>query len=309
MSDLTKNLDHVDNTEEFEVLEEAALPKVDEFKRFVRVFFRRKIVTFSFCLLIIIVLVAVFADFVAPHGFNEHNLRYTLQPPSAEFLLGTDGLGRCLLSRIIYGSRIALLVGIAAVAIAATIGTVIGLIAGFSEGIVGGFIMRVTDAVISIPPLVLMLLIATIIGAGVPGVIIAVGVATFPGYVRLIYGQVLTVKQNDYITASRAMGDTKARIIFKHILPNCISPLIVMMTMMIGTSIMIEAGLSFLGIGIVPPTPAWGSMTRDGYQHLASMPLLSIAPGIAIVILVFACNMVGDGIRDALDPKLRGSLD
>ena len=149
MSDIPKNLD---STDDFEVLEEAALPKINELKRFVRVFFRRKIVAFSFCLLVIIVVVAVFADLVAPHGYNVHNLRYTLQPPSAEFILGTDGLGRCLFSRIIHGSRIALLVGIAAVAIAATIGTVIGLVAGFSEGILSGLIMRATDAIISIPP-------------------------------------------------------------------------------------------------------------------------------------------------------------
>jgi len=306
MSEITKIPEH---TDEFEVLEEAPLPKVNEFKRFVRVFFRRKIVAFSFGLLVIIVFVALFADFIAPFGANEQNLHNSLAYPCSEHWLGTDGLGRCLLSRIIHGSRIALMVGLAAVLIAATIGTIIGLIAGFSEGIIGGLIMRATDALISIPPLVLMLIISTILGAGVPGVIIAVGIAMFPGYVRLMYGQVLTVKQNDYIMASRAMGDKKARIVFRHILPNCLSPLIVMMTMMIGTAIMIEAGLSFLGIGITPPTPAWGSMARDGYQHLASRPLLAIAPGVAIVVLVFACNMVGDGIRDALDPKLRGSLD
>jgi len=306
MSDITNNSE---NFEEFDLVEEHQLPKVNEFKRFVRVFFRRKIVLVSFCVIVLILLVALFADFVAPQGPNDQNLANTLAQPSAQYLLGTDALGRCLLSRIIHGSRIALLVGVATVLIAASIGTVIGLAAGFSGKYAEGVIMRGTDAVISMPPLILMLLIASILGQGVLGAIVAVGLAMFPGYIRLVYGQVLTVKQNDYIMASRAMGDKKTRIARRHIFPNIVSPLIVMMTMSMGTSIMAEAGLSFLGLGISPPTPAWGSMTRDGYQHLSTRPLLAIAPGIAIVILVFAYNMVGDGIRDALDPKLRGSLD
>jgi len=295
--------------EKLELIRDAELPKVNEFKRFFRVFFRRKIVVVSFCIIIIILVVAIFADFFAPYGPNDQNLMNSLAEPSMQHLLGTDALGRCLLSRIIHGSRIALLVGVATVFIAASIGTVIGLVAGFSGGIVEGLIMRGTDALISIPTLILLLLIASVLGQGVLGAIIAVGLAMFPGYIRLVYGQVLSVKQNDYIMASIAMGDKKARIALQHIFPNIVSPLIVLMTMSMGTAIMAEAGLSFLGLGIAPPTPAWGGMTRDGYQHLATRPLLAIAPGIAIVILVFAYNMVGDGIRDALDPKLRGSLD
>ena len=232
-----------------------------------------------------------------------------LAAPNSSYWLGTDALGRCLLSRIIHGSRIALLVGVATVFIGASIGTTIGLIAGYSGGYIEGLIMRGTDAMISMPPLILLLLIAAVLGSGVWGTIVAVGITMFPGYIRLVYGQVLTVKQNDYIMASRAMGDKKSRILIRHIFPNILSPLIVTMTMTMGGSILAESGLSYLGLGISPPTPAWGSMTRDGYQHLMTRPLLSIAPGIAIVILVFAYNMVGDGIRDALDPKLRGSLD
>jgi len=289
--------------------EDAPLPKINETKRFLRVFFRRKIVAVSFCIVVLILFIAAFADFVAPYAPNDQNLLNVLQPPCSTHWLGTDGLGRDLLSRIIHGTRIALLVGVATTIIAAAIGSIIGLIAGFAEGPLEGLIMRATDAWISIPPLILMLLIASILGSGVFGTIIAVGFTMFPGYIRLIYGQVMTVKQNDYIMASRAMGDSKVRIAIVHILPNCVSPLIVMMTMMMGTSILLEAGLSFLGLGIAPPAPAWGSMTRDGYVHLARAPLLSIAPGIAIMILVFAYNMVGDGIRDALDPKLRGTLD
>jgi len=310
-SDMSNNQDIMGQDQDvpFEVLEEPPLPKINEFRRFLRVFFRRKIVAVGFIMVVLILFVAIFAEFVAPFPPNQQNLMYTLQPPSSTHLLGTDALGRDLLSRIIHGTRIALLVGVATVFIAASIGTTIGLIAGFLGGVVDDIIMRATDAMIAIPPLILMLLIAAVLGQGLTGVIVAVGFTMFPGYIRLIYGQVMTVKQNDYVMASRAMGDSKTRIILRHVLPNCISPLIVMMTMMMGASIMAEAGLSFLGLGISPPTPAWGSMTRDGYQHLANRPLLAIAPGIAIVILVFAYNMVGDGIRDALDPKLRGALD
>jgi len=293
----------------FELLEDPPLPKVSEFKRFVRVFFSRKIVAISFVVVILILLMAAFADYVAPYGSNEQDLLNVLAPPSREHWLGTDPIGRDLLSRIIYGSRIALLVGVATTFIAAFIGTAIGLVAGFIEGPIEGIIMRAVDAWISIPPLILMLIIAGILGSGLFGTIIAVGLTMFPGYIRLIYGQVLTVKQNDYVLASRAMGDSKTRIAIRHILPNCVSPLIVMMTMMMGSSILMEAGLSYLGLGIRPPTPAWGSMTRDGYLYLGRAPLLSIAPGIAVVILVFAYNMVGDGLRDALDPRLRGTLD
>ena len=256
----------------------------------------------------VVLLTAALADLIAPYDANEQNLYNVLAEPSAEHLLGTDALGRDLLSRIIHGSRIALLVGVCTVLISASIGTLIGLIAGFSEGPVQSIIMRATDAIIAIPALILQLLIANILKSGVFGVVFAVGLTLFPGYIRLINGQVLSLKQNDYILASRSMGDTRRHIVARHILPNCISPLIVMMTMMMGASIMAEAGLSFLGLGITPPTPAWGGMCRDGYQYLMTRPLLSIAPGAAIMVLVFAFNMVGDGIRDALDPKLRGSL-
>jgi ABC-type dipeptide/oligopeptide/nickel transport system permease subunit len=297
-----------DFSDGFEVLDEQLLPPVNEFKRFVRVFFRRKIVLVGFVLVLVVLFAAAFANLIAPYNPNEQDLYNVLAEPSSAHLLGTDALGRDLLSRIIFGSRIALLVGVCTVLISATIGTAIGLIAGFSDGILQSVIMRLTDALIAIPALILQLLIANVLKSGVTGVVFAVGLTLFPGYIRLINGQVLSLKQNDYVMASRSMGDRKAHILLRHILPNCLSPLIVMMTMMMGASIMAEAGLSFLGLGITPPTPAWGSMCRDGYQYLMSRPLLSIAPGFAIMILVLAFNMVGDGIRDALDPKLRGSL-
>ena len=293
----------------FKVLEEPPLPPVNEFRRFCRVFFRRKIVVVGFVIMVVSILCAIFADFVAPYGPNEINFFNSLAPPSAANLLGTDVLGRCVLSRIIHGSRIALQVGVISVLLSSSVGALIGLVAGFAEGAVQSVIMRITDAIMAIPPLILQLLISTILGMGVYGVVIAISITLFPGYIRLICGQVLSVKQNDYILAERSMNSSRARIMFKHLLPNCISPLIVQMTMMMGIAILSEAALSFLNLGIAPPTPAWGSMAFDGYQYLMTNPLLSIVPGFAIMVVVFSFNMVGDGLRDALDPRMRGTMN
>ena len=295
--------------DDFKVLDDALLPPVNEFKRFFRVFFTRRIIIFASILLIMIILMAIFADVVAPYDPYEQNLRNVRALPSSDHLLGTDALGRDLLSRIIHGSRVAILVGIFTVLVAASIGTTIGLVAGFSGGIVQTLIMRTTDALMAIPNLILSILVIGTLKAGVPSVILAIALGMFPGYIRMVNGQVMSVKQNDYVMAERAMGASWGRITFRHILPNCMSPLIVMMTMMLGSSIMAEAGLSYLGLGITPPTAAWGSMCHDGYKYLLDRPLLSIAPGFAIMMLVFSVNMVGDGLRDALDPRLRGTLN
>jgi ABC-type dipeptide/oligopeptide/nickel transport system permease subunit len=298
--------------EDFEILNDELLPPVNEFRRFVRVFFRRKVVIVGFSLVALIALVAIFADVLAPYDPYAQDLRNVMALPNGLHLLGTDALGRDLLSRIMHGTRIALLVGVLTVVISAAIGVVIGLAAGFARSKVQTVIMRFTDGIMAIPSLILQLLLANLLKSivgGMVSVVIALGLTMFPGYIRMVNAQVLTLKQNDYVLAGRVIGDKKTRIVLRHILPNTISPLIVMMTMMMGASIMAEAGLSFLGLGIAPPAAAWGQMCRDGYQYLMTRPLLSIAPGFAIMILVFAYNMVGDGLRDALDPRLRGSLD
>ncbi len=294
---------------EFRVLDEQLLPPVNEFKRFWRVFFKRKVVLIGFIVVLLFVFAAFFAKWVAPYDPNEADYYAVMTQPDAHHLLGTDTLGRDLLSRIIYGTQIALEVGLITVIISAAIGTVIGLVAGYATGAVQAIIMRITDAIMAIPSLILQLLISQVVGHGTFGVVVAISLTLFPGYIRLICGQVQSIKQNDYVQAERCMGATKSRILFKHILPNCVSPLIVQMTMMMGVAILSEAALSFLGLGITPPTPAWGSMCYDGYQYLMTNPLLSIAPGLAIMLLVLSFNMVGDGLRDALDPRLRGSLN
>jgi peptide/nickel transport system permease protein len=277
-------------------------------KRFVRVFLGRKLVIFGVVVIGILLIAAIFAPLISPYNPNEQNLRELTASPSWSHPLGTDTLGRDTLSRIIFGSRASLIVGLVAVGIAASIGMTLGLIAGYFGGLVSAVIMRTMDALMAIPMILLAVTISALLGGGLQNVVIAIGVSLIPAYARLMCGQVLTVKQNDYIVASNSIGTSNIRIMLTHIVPNCLPPLIVLITMQLGLAILSEASLSFLGIGIKPPDAAWGSMVSEGYKFLLKAPILSIAPGLAIMLVVFAFNMVGDGLRDALDPKLRGTL-
>jgi peptide/nickel transport system permease protein len=285
-----------------------APPRVSEFHRFRRVFFSRKIVVFGLIIITILIITAIFAPLIAPYDPYKQNLSQSLLKPCREHLLGTDSLGRDTLSRIIYGSRTSLTVGVIAVGIAATVGMTLGLIAGYYGGITYALIMRLMDALMSLPMIALALVIASILGGGLRNVMIALGIGLIPGYARVMCGQVLSVRENDYIMASRSLGASNRRIMLRHILPNCLPSFIVLMTMMMGLTILAEAGLSFLGIGVEPPGAAWGAMVTDGYRYLLTNPVLSFAPGLAVMIVVFAFNMVGDGLRDALDPRLKGTL-
>jgi peptide/nickel transport system permease protein len=190
----------------------------------------------------------------------------------------------------------------------AAVGLTLGLLAGYFGGILNNVIMRIVDALMSFPMILFALAIASLLGGGLRNIVIALGVGLIPVYARLMCGQVLSVKENDYVMAAKSIGSTHGRIIMSHILLNCLPPLIVLVTLMMGSTILAEAGLSFLGVGIRPPEAAWGSMINDGYQRLRTYPMLSFAPGVAIMLVVFAFNMVGDGLRDALDPRLRGTL-
>jgi ABC-type dipeptide/oligopeptide/nickel transport system permease subunit len=200
------------------------------------------------------------------------------------------------------------MVGIVALGIAAIVGITMGLLAGYFGGWVYTVIMRFVDSLMCFPMILLALVIASLLGGGMRNVMIALGIAMLPGYARLMCGQVLSVKENDYVLAALSEGAGNLRIMLNHVLPNCFPPLIVLMTMQIGAAILAEAGLSFLGIGIEPPAAAWGLMVNDGRIYLMTNPVLSFAPGMAIMLVVFAFNMVGDGLRDALDPRLRGIL-
>jgi ABC-type dipeptide/oligopeptide/nickel transport system permease subunit len=287
---------------------EEAPPRVSGFNRFRRVFLSRGVVVFGLIIIIGIIITAIFAPFIAPYDPYKQNLHNVLAKPSVEHLLGTDSVGRDTLSRIIYGSRTSLIVGFVALTMAAGIGMSLGLIAGFFGGITYAIIMRVMDALMSFPMILLALMIASLLGMGISNIVIALGIGMIAPYARLMCGQALAVKQNDYVTAARSIGASSLRIMVRHVAVNCFPPLIVMMTMQLGVVVLAEAGLSFLGVGIRPPGAAWGAMVSEGYRYLLSNPVLSFAPGVAIMLLVFAFNMVGDGLRDALDPRLRSIL-
>jgi ABC-type dipeptide/oligopeptide/nickel transport system permease subunit len=285
-----------------------APPRVSEWRRFWRVFLQRRIVLFGLVILFILVFTAIFANVLAPHDPYVGVLADSLEQPSKTYLLGTDIQGRDTLSRLIFGTRTALMVGFVTVITAAVIGFALGLIAGYFGGIPSMIIMRIMDALMGFPMLILAMLLAAVLGGGIQNVIIALSIATLPGYARVMNGLTLSIRENDYIMAERSMGARNLRIMLGHILPNALPPMIVLITLQLGGIIMAEAALSFLGIGIKPPGAAWGAMVNDGYKYLSTNPVLSFAPGIAIMLVVFAFNMVGDGLRDALDPRLRGIL-
>jgi peptide/nickel transport system permease protein len=287
---------------------EEATPRISEMRRFAVVFLRRKLVIAGLVIISILVITAIFAPLLAPYDPYKQDISQALRQPSEAHLLGTDVVGRDTLSRVIYGSRTSLIIGIIAITIAASIGMAMGLMAAYFGGVTNALIMRFVDALMSFPMLIFALVLASMLGSGLKNVILALGVGMVSGYARLMCGQALSVKQNEYITAARSMGASNLRIMLVHILTNCFPPLIVLITMMMGTCILAEAGLSFLGLGITPPGAAWGAMVNEGYKYLLTNPVLSFAPGVAIMLTVFAFNMVGDGLRDALDPRLRGSI-
>ena len=285
-----------------------APPRVTEWQRFRRVFFGRKIVVFGTVVIAILVIAGVFAPWLAPYDPVKISLTERLQGPSWAHWLGTDNFGRDTLSRLIYGARTSLFVGLTSVGLASVVGMVLGGMAAYYGGWFGAVVMRLMDALMALPVVVLALVVAALLGGGLWNVIFALSVSQVPEYARLMAGQVRSVKENDYITAVRSLGAKDRRIMFGHLFPNSFAPLIVQFTLQVGSTILGEAILSFLGIGITPPTAAWGAMISDARDYLLHQPIMSIVPGLAIMLTVFAFNMVGDGLRDALDPRLRGRL-
>jgi peptide/nickel transport system permease protein len=283
-------------------------PRVTEWLRLRRVFFSRGVVVFGLVVLVSFLLAAIFAEWLAPYNPYQQEMGNALKPISGQHLLGTDQFGRDTLSRLIYGSRTALMVGFISVSLAALMGITLGVIAGYFGKLTGMMIMRLIDTMMPFPLILLALLIAALLGGGMKNLILALAVATTAPYARIMYAQTLSIKENDYILALRSMRASHFRIIFNHILPNAFPAIMVLMTLQLGQLILTEASLSFLGIGIEPPHAAWGSMVNDGYRFLLTNPVLSITPGICIMVVVFAFNMVGDGLTDALNPRLRGIL-
>jgi len=270
-----------------------------------RVLLRTRLLPLGLLIVFGIVLLALTADILTPYDPNEQHYAYVLKPPSGDFPLGTDDLGRDVYSRIAYGSRISLEVGVIAVSIGVILGTLVGLSAGYYGGLVEDVLMRTMDALRAFPALVLALSINAVLGPGIGNVMIAVGVVSVPTFARLAHGQVLSIREREYITAARVTGVGAWRIMLAHILPNIASPIIVQASLGAAFAILAEAALSFLGLGVRPPTPSWGSLLRTGYQYLNAAPWLALAPGAAIFLAVLAFNLVGDGLRQALDPRLK----
>jgi peptide/nickel transport system permease protein len=250
------------------------------------------------------VLVAVLAKFLAPHSPVEI-FPAPMSPPSGEFLLGTDYLGRCLLSRIIYGAQVSLGVATSSVAISLVLGILLGLLAGYYEGAVGGVILRGMDILLSFPLVILALGIIAMLGPSMTNLILTIGVVYTPTFVRLVNGSVLSVKRNEYVVAARALGSRDARVLALHILPNIVAPIIVQASLTFSTAILVESALSFLGMGTQPPTPSWGAMISESRTMMELAPWTVIYPGLALSVTVIGLNLLGDGLRDSFDQFLK----
>lgn len=295
-------------TEKKQAQKERKAYRAKKRKLFFKTLFSRKIVLVSAVVVLLIILVAIFADFLMPYNPNQISIPERNQGMSAAHWLGTDEYGRDLLSRVIAGSRVSLIVGLLAVIIACVIGTTLGMIAGYFGGIVDDIINRTSEAVRVIPQIVFAIALCAVFGGGILNLAIVLGISNTTVYIRMMRSQVLSIKERDYIMAGKLQGNSNFRLMFHHILPNSISPIIVTMTQQVGNTILSEAGLSFLGLGISKPTATWGALVNGGRSFLLTNPIYSLAPGIAIALLVICLNTLGDGVRDALDPRLRGEV-
>ncbi len=270
-------------------------------------FSRNKGAVFGLLVFLLIVFTSIFAEQLVPHDPMEQDYTVLMQPPSSEHWLGTDSLGRDILSRIIFGSRIALIVGIMAVLLAMVVGVTLGLIAGYNGGVIDSVIMRIMDGLFAFPILILAICLMAILGLGMVNIILAVAIGFIAPFARVTRGDVLSVREETYVEAARIAGISNLGIILRHVLPNVMAPIIVQGALRVSGAIITEAGLSFLGLGIPPPTPVWGSMISEGRQFIVMAPWISTFPGVALMLAVVGLNLLGDGLRDTLDPRLKGS--
>lgn len=273
------------------------------FRRAMRRLFHRKSAVFGLAVVAFFVALAVFAPLLSPYDPIAQSWTLVRHPPSVSHWFGTDDLGRDILVRVIYGARASLLAGVISVGIALSIGVPLGLAAGYLGGFLDALIGRMTDAMLACPFLILAIALAAFLGPSLGNAMIAIGVTTTPIFVRLTRGQVLAVKMEDYVEAARAVGNPRWRVVFVHILPNIMPALLVQATLSIAAAIIAEAALSFLGLGQQPPDPSWGSMLNSAQRFLVNSPWMAVWPGLAIFLTVLSFNLVGDGLRDALDPR------
>jgi peptide/nickel transport system permease protein len=266
---------------------------------------RDKLAIVGLVILVVFLLTAIFAPLLAPYDPIAQTLGDRRTPPSRQYLLGADDLGRDVLSRIIFGTRKSLQVGVVSVSLAILVGALIGAVSGYLGGWIDTLVMRLMDIMLAFPALLLAIAIVTILGPGLMNMLYAIAIVSIPAYARIVRASVLSVKGQDYVLASRAVGSGGGRILFRHVLPNCLTPLIVQGTLGIGTAILDAAGLSFLGLGAQPPEPEWGAMLGQGRFAVFTAPHIVLFPGLAIMLTVLGFNLLGDGLRDALDPRLR----
>lgn len=268
---------------------------------------KNKMALVGIAILLTFILAAIFADVIADYKTEvvKLNFKERLQEPSAKHWFGTDDLGRDIFARIIHGTRISLFVGSISVGIALTIGGTLGAVAGFFGGKFDNYIMRALDVLLAIPSILLAITIVAAMGASIVNLMVAVGISNIPGFARVVRAAVLSVKDQEYIEAAKAIGAKNHTIIIKHVLPNCLAPIIVYSTLKVATAIMATAGLSFIGLGVKPPAPEWGSMLADGRDFIRDKMYMVLFPGIAIMLTILSLNLLGDGLRDALDPRLK----
>ena len=295
---MTKTIPLQKNPQEFERGESVS-------RRMMKRFVRNRLAVGSIFVLLLITLLAIFAPYVTQYGYEQIDLRARSQGPSAAHWLGTDRVGRDVWSRTIYGARISLAVGFAATTIAMLIGVTLGALAGYFGAWTETIIMRFTDVVMTFPPIIIMLTLAAFIPRGLWPIVLIIGGLSWPGVVRLIRGQILTVKEQEYVAAAQALGNRSPRIILRHVLPNVLAPLMAMMSFSVGGAILTEAGLSFLGLGVPPPAPSWGNMLEAArnLEILTQLPWMWIPPAFMTVLTVLCVNFIGDGLRDAVDAR------
>jgi peptide/nickel transport system permease protein len=270
-----------------------------------RTFKKNKTALMGSVILLTIIALALLAPWISPYDPLEQNIRGRLKPPSPVHLLGTDEFGRDVLSRVLWGTRISLTVGILSIGFGLLIGTAMGLVAGYRGGIAGSLIMRLVDVLLSFPVLISGILVVAILGPGMGKLILTIGIVFVPRFARLAYGPTLTIKEREYVYSARVIGVGNLRMLTHYLFPNILGEVLVAGTLWVGTAILTEASLSFLGLGISPPVPTWGNMIKTGVDRLTTAPWLSLFPGLSILATVLSINMIGDGLRDVTDPKLR----
>lgn len=281
--------------------------KRTRFQEVMRRLARNKLAMVGLFIVTALAVIAIFADFIAPYGYEEQDWSAIFQSPNAEHWFGTDHLGRDLFSRVIYGTRYSLRMGIVTVAIAASLGTIVGSFAGFYGGHFDNIVMRILDVFQSIPILVFAIILAAALDPGLDNAIVAMGVSTMPIYARLIRASIMQERGSEYVEAATAINAGDLRILFRHILPNAISPMIVHITMNIGSAILIASTLSFLGLGAQAPIPEWGAILSEARDYMRDYGYMLFFPGVMIMLSVLSFNLLGDGLRDALDPRLKGN--